>query len=233
MDDQYRTWDQFRGFRTVTVQTGAAPEPVTQTTTHYLQGMDGDYLADGTRRSVSRTATVGGSTVETVTDADQLAGAVLQTDSYTKAGGTINAVSVNGPFTSTTTAHIAQTAWSSWNTDDNTGTKPTLSTLPDLTAYRTKSAQADGYALLADGSWGHTRTDTTYDSQGRLSTVDAHGDVSDTSQEKCTTTTYASPPTANPMMRAYPDRVTTVAGGVRHPRLLHQPDRRQEDLLRR
>ncbi|MCX3061561.1 ricin-type beta-trefoil lectin domain protein [Streptomyces beihaiensis] len=211
-DDQYRTWDQFRGFKTVTVQTGTAPEPVTQTTTHYLQGMDGDYLADGTRRSVTRTATVGGSTVETVTDSAQLAGTVLDTDTYTKAGGTINAVSVNGPFTFTTTAHAAQTAWSSWNTTDNTGTKPALSTLPDQAAYRMKTSRTDGYALLTDGTWRHTRTDSTYDSQGRPSTVDAHGDVSDTSQEKCTTTTYASPPSANPMMLDYPDRTTAVAG---------------------
>ncbi|MEU6280834.1 ricin-type beta-trefoil lectin domain protein [Streptomyces sp. NPDC047028] len=211
-DDHYRTWGQFRGFKTVTVETGTAPEPVTQTTTHYLQGMDGDYLADGTRRSVSRTATVGGSTVETVTDSDQLAGAVLQTDTYTKAGGTINAVSVNGPFTYTTTAHEAQTAWSSWNTDSDTGTKPVLSTLPDQTAHRIKTTQAHGYALLADGTWRHTRSDSTYDSQGRISTEDDHGDVGDTSQEKCTTFTYASPPTSNPMMLDYPDRTTAVAG---------------------
>jgi RHS repeat-associated protein len=212
VDDQYRTWDQFRGFKAVTVKTGAAPEPVTQTTTHYLQGMDGDYLADGTRRSVSRTATVAGSTVETVTDADELAGAVLETDSYTKAGGTIDAISVNGPFTYTTTAHAAQTAWSSWNSTDNTGTKPALSTLPDLAAHRMKSSQAHSYTLLADETWRHTRADTTYDGEGRVSTVDTHGDVADTSQEKCTTTTYASPPTSNPMMLAYPDRTTTVAG---------------------
>ncbi|MFJ5305657.1 ricin-type beta-trefoil lectin domain protein [Streptomyces sp. NPDC088350] len=212
-DDQYRTWDQFRGFRTVTVQTGQAPEPVTQQTTTYLQGMDGDYKSDGTRRSVSMDAKVGGSTVQSVTDADQLAGTALQSDTYTAAGGTIDAVTVNGPFTYTTTTHANQTPWTDWTQEDNPGdTKPTLSTLPDLTAYRIKAAQSHGYSLLANGTWRHTQTDTTYDSQGRVSTVDAHGDVSVAAQEKCATTTYATPSSSNTMTLSYPDQVTSVSG---------------------
>ncbi|MGW1910837.1 ricin-type beta-trefoil lectin domain protein [Streptomyces sp. NPDC002076] len=212
-DDQYRTWDQFRGFRTVTVQTGQAPEPVTQKTTTYLQGMDGDYMADGTRRSVSVDAKVGGSTVQSVTDASQLAGTALESDTYTAAGGTINAETVNGPFTFTTTAHTTQTPWTDWTQTDNPGqTKPALSTLPDLSAYRVKTTQSHGYHLLANGTWRHTQTDTTYDSQGRVSTVDAHGDASVAAQEKCATTTYATPPAANPMALSYPDQVTAVSG---------------------
>ncbi|MFF4121421.1 ricin-type beta-trefoil lectin domain protein [Streptomyces sp. NPDC001714] len=212
-DDQYRTWDQFRGFRTVTVQTGQAPEPVTQQTTTYLQGMDGDYKADGTRRSVSVDAKVGGSTVQTVTDANQLAGQALQSDTYTAAGGTVNAVTVNGPFTFTTTAHAAQAPWTDWTQDDNPGqTEPELSTLPDLIALRIKTTQSHGYALLANGTWRHTRTDTTYDSQGRVSTIDAHGDVSVAAQEKCATTTYAAPSSSNTMTLSYPDQVTSVSG---------------------
>ncbi|POX44899.1 hypothetical protein C3488_31370, partial [Streptomyces sp. Ru72] len=212
-DDQYRTWDQFRGFRTVTVQTGQAPEPVTQKTTTYLQGMDGDYKADGTRRSVSVDAKVGGNTVQSVTDVDQLAGTALESDTYTAAGGTIDAETVNGPFTYTTTAHSAQTPWTDWTQVDNPGqTQPALSTLPDLTAYRVKTTQSHGYALLANGTWRHTQTDTTYDSQGRVSTVDAHGDVSVAAQEKCATTTYATPPAGNTMALAYPDQVTSVSG---------------------
>jgi RHS repeat-associated protein len=212
-DDQYRTWDQFRGFRTVTVQTGQAPEPVTQKTTTYLQGMDGDYKADGTRRSVTVDAKVGGNTVQSVTDVDQLAGTALESDTYTAAGGTIDAETVNGPFTYTTTAHSAQTPWTDWTQVDNPGqTQPALSTLPDLSAYRVKTTQSHGYALLANGTWRHTQTDTTYDSQGRLSTVDAHGDVSVAAQEKCATTTYATPPAGNTMALAYPDQVTSVSG---------------------
>ncbi|QUW84476.1 ricin-type beta-trefoil lectin domain protein [Streptomyces mirabilis] len=212
-DDQYRTWDQFRGFRTVTVKTGAAPEPVTQQTTTYLQGMDGDYKADGSRRSVTVAAKAGGDTVQLVTDSAQLAGTPLEMDSYTKADGTVDAETVNGPFGYTATAHAAQKPWTDWTQGDNPGaSKPDLSTLPDLTAHRATSAQQHQYALLTDGTWRHTRTDTTYDDQGRPSTVDSHGDVSVPTQEKCTTTTYAAPPSTNPAMIAYPDRMTTVSG---------------------
>ncbi|MCF3129503.1 polymorphic toxin-type HINT domain-containing protein [Streptomyces olivochromogenes] len=214
-DDQYRTWDQFRGFRNVTVRTGKAPEPVTQLTTTYLQGMDGDYKADGTRRSVNVDATVGGKTVETVTDADQLEGTALQTDTYTASGGTVNASTVSGPFTFTTTAHADRTPWTGWTQEDNPGdSKPATSTLPDLTARRIRSSQSHGYALLADGTWRHTRVDAAYDDQGRVQSVDAHGDVSVAAQEKCTSTDYATPASsaANSMLLAYPSRITTVSG---------------------
>ena len=36
-----RTWDQWRGFRTVTTETGTAPDPVAQTSDTYFQGMNG------------------------------------------------------------------------------------------------------------------------------------------------------------------------------------------------
>ncbi|MFD9002113.1 ricin-type beta-trefoil lectin domain protein [Streptomyces sp. NPDC059582] len=212
-DDQHRTWDQFRGFRTVTVQTGQAPEPVTQQTTTYLQGMDGDYKADGTRRSVTVDAKVGGSTVLSVPDADQLAGTTLQDDTYTGAGGTVDAVSVNGPFTFTTTASANQAPWTDWTQEDNPGdTEPGLSTLPDLSAHRIKASSSREYELLANGSWRHTTTDTAYDGQGRVSTVNGHGDGTDPRQEKCATTTYASPPASNTMMLSYADRVISVVG---------------------
>ncbi|MFC4035317.1 RHS repeat-associated core domain-containing protein [Streptomyces polygonati] len=213
-DDQYRTWDQFRGFRKVTIQTGVAPEPVTQTTTNYLQGMDGDYKADGTRRSVTVNASVGSSVVESVTDSNQLAGMVLETDTYSAAGGTVTAETVNGPFTATSTANTARTPWTDWTQDENPGqSQPPLSTLPDLAAYRIKSSRTSGYALLANGTtWRHSQTDSTYDSQGRLSTVDAHGDVAVPAQEKCTTTTYAAPAATNTIALAYPDRTTVVSG---------------------
>ncbi|MGV9246897.1 polymorphic toxin-type HINT domain-containing protein [Streptomyces sp. NPDC003710] len=212
-DDQYRTWDQFRGFRTVTVQTGQAPEPVTQQTTTYLQGMDGDYRADGTRRSVTVDAKVGGNTVLSLTDSDQLSGTMLEDETYTKAGGTVDAVSVNGPFAFTTTVSAGQTPWTDWTQEDNPGeTEPALSTLPDLTAQRIKSSSSLKYQLLSNGTWRHTKTDSAYDSQGRLSTLNEHGDGVDPDQEKCATTTYATPPSGNSMALAYPDQVTTVSG---------------------
>ncbi|MEV7417950.1 ricin-type beta-trefoil lectin domain protein [Streptomyces sp. NPDC089919] len=212
-DDQYRTWSQFRGFRTVTVQTGRAPEPVTQTVSTYLQGMDGDYKADGTRRSVTVDAKAGGQVVQTVTDADHLAGTELQQDVYSAAGGSITSTTITGPTTSTQTLSVPQTAWSNWEQTDHPGeTKPALSTLPPLTARRVQSSQSHSYVKLADGTWRHTQTDTAYDSLGRPVSTDAHGDVSDPSQEKCSTTQYASAPATNPQMLSYPSQVTSVLG---------------------
>ncbi|MFJ9905825.1 hypothetical protein ACIRVK_23520 [Streptomyces sp. NPDC101152] len=85
-------------------------------------------------------------------------------------------------------------------------------TLPDLNAYRIKTAQSHNYALLAYGTWRHIRTDTASDSQGRVSTDDAHGDVSVAAQEKCVTTTYAAPSAGNTVTLSHPDQVTSVSG---------------------
>ncbi|MFD7083922.1 ricin-type beta-trefoil lectin domain protein [Streptomyces sp. NPDC059918] len=212
-DDQYRTWNQFRGFRTVTVQTGRAPEPVTQAVSTYLQGMDGDYKADGSRRSVTVDAKAGGAVVQTVTDSDHMAGTELQKDVYSAAGGTVVATNISAPFTYTTTATSPQSPWSNWEKTEHPGeTKPALSTLPALTSYRMQSTQSNGYERLADGTWRHTRTDTGYDAQGRVSTQNAHGDVSDPAQERCVTTAYANAPPGNPQMTSYPSQITSVSG---------------------
>jgi RHS repeat-associated protein len=208
-DDQYRTWDQFRGYATVTVTTGTAPDPVTQTTTTYLQGMDGDYLANGTQRSIKVADSVG----DEVTDSDWLAGTALETDTYTAAGGTVDAKTVNGPFTETLTQDVPQTAWTDWNTTDDTGTAPTLSTLPNLQSYRTAATQSRTYSLLSDKTWRENQTLTDDDAQGRPSTVDATADVGGTaSKETCTTTGYATAPSVNTMMLDYADQTTTVTG---------------------
>jgi RHS repeat-associated protein len=221
-DDQYRTWDQFRGFRTVTTTTGnsatnqvgsQASNPVadllTQTTTTYAQGMDGDYKADGSQRSVPPIPiSAGGTTAETVTDSDYLAGTRLKVDTYTKAGGTVESSSVVEPPTATATASVARTAWTSKDPAPST-----LSTLPPVKALRTTQAASDSYDLLSGTQgWRHTRTVTSYDSQARVTSVDNLGDVSVPSQEMCTLTSYATPPASDPMMLDYPDEVVKVAG---------------------
>ncbi|SEM13217.1 polymorphic toxin-type HINT domain-containing protein [Streptacidiphilus jiangxiensis] len=223
-DDQYRTWDQFRGFRTVTVRTGIAPEPVTRTTTTYLQGMNGDYLANGRQRSVSVSATLGGDSskvLQTVQDDNWLAGTALETDTYTAAGGTIAAETVAGPLTYTQTGSQPQSPWTDWNTTDDTGSAPALSTLPPLLGERTASSTGTTYALLADGqTWRQKKTTTNYDGNGRVSTVDTQsvdakfGATVTPAQETCSTTSYATAPSANPQMLSYADQVTTVNAAI-------------------
>ncbi len=159
-DDQYRTWDQFRGYRTVTTTTGTAPDPVTQTVTTYLQGMDGDYLANGTQRSVSVNAVVGGTTtegdataspavhgsptqvggtvVETVKDSNWLAGTPLETDTYTKASGIVDPTVTGGTIEAESiavppdTTQTASTPQTPWTDWNTTDDTGTAPTLSTL-----------------------------------------------------------------------------------------------------
>ncbi|WP_344553123.1 RHS repeat-associated core domain-containing protein [Kitasatospora saccharophila] len=201
-DDQYRTWNDFRGYRTVTVTTGAAPDPVTQSTTSYFQGMDGDYKADGSRRSVSLSNSLG----ESSTDGSLLAGTPQESDTYDRAGGKVVAKSLSSVPEFTSTVSRPRTAWTSKSP------APPLSTLPDLTGYRVKSSGGRTLTLLSDGSWRTVQTSTTYDGLGRPERTDDKGDLADPSQESCTTTSYATPPSGNPMMLGYVSEVLGVAG---------------------
>ncbi|TMC11040.1 MAG: RHS repeat-associated core domain-containing protein, partial [Chloroflexi bacterium] len=187
-----RTWNQNRGYRTVTVTAGAASvESVpTQTVTTYLQGMDGDHLKDGSTRSVTVSDTVG----DSVTDSDWLAGDVLEERDLLGAGGAAQKKQVSGPWTYSSTATESQ-----------------ASSMPSLVARMPATGQTREYQLWHDGSWKKTQTNTTYDSSGRIVTSDARGDGTAAVPEVCTTTSYAQDSSRN--MLDYPDRVLAVQGG--------------------
>ncbi|MFE0461333.1 polymorphic toxin-type HINT domain-containing protein [Kitasatospora sp. NPDC058965] len=201
-DDQYRTWNDFRGYRTVTTTAGAAPDPITQSVVNYFQGMDGDYKADGTQRSVSLADSLG----EGSTDSNWLAGMPQEVDGYTQAGGTANTKVLTAVPGTTVVVSSARTAWTSKTP------APALSTLPDLTARRTQSGSERSLSLLANGSWRTTQVNTAYDSLGRPYQVDDKGDLAVPSQESCTTTSYANAPASNPMMLSYQSEAVTVSG---------------------
>jgi hypothetical protein len=136
---QDRTWDQWRGFRTVTTKSGAAPDPITETTDTYFQGMNGDYQASGGTSSVSLTSSQGG---ETVTDSDQFAGMDFEDTVYDGAGGGVVSDTVTVPWTSAATAIQSQP-----------------SPLPALTAYLTGTQETKAFTALAAG--GYRESDTT------------------------------------------------------------------------
>jgi len=186
-----RTWNQFRGYRTVTTTTGVASvESVpTQVLTTYLQGMDGDHKKDGSTRSVTVSDTVG----DTVTDSAWLEGQVLETQSLLGAGGAAQTKQVNGPWTY-----------------DSTATESQASSMPALVAKMMDSSESRQYLLWHDGSWKRTETDDAYDGSGRIVTSDARGDGTAAVPEVCTTTSYAQNTGRN--MLAYPDRVTAIQG---------------------
>src|SRR5216683_3320172 len=166
-----RTWDQWRGFRTVTATTGTSPDPVTLVADTYFQGMNGDYQASGGTSSVSVTDTKG----DTVPDSDQFAGMAFEHIAYNGRGGAVVTDTVTLPWTSAATASRSQP-----------------SPLPALTAYLTGTAQARTFTALAAG--GNRESDVTYthDSYGRVTSASAVPDTSDASQDTCTTTGFAS-----------------------------------------
>jgi RHS repeat-associated protein len=188
-----RTWNQFRGFRTVTTTNGVpgSQDVPTQSVTTYMQGMNGDYLSDGSQRSVTIPDTAG----DSVTDAAWLQGQILETDTDLGASATVENKTINGPWTYTTTA-----------------TESMADSMPALTSEMLQSSKARTYQLWHDGSWKTLETDTSYDSSGRPVTADAKGDGTSAVPEVCTTTSYATSTSSDPNMLDLADEVKAVQG---------------------
>ncbi|WP_280665650.1 MULTISPECIES: polymorphic toxin-type HINT domain-containing protein [unclassified Kitasatospora] len=182
-DSATRTWDNFRGYSSVTTTTGSAypgEAPKTQQTITYLRGMDGDYKADGSQRSVSVTSPLG----PVVTDSDWLAGSQLATQNYSQAGGQLQSM------TGTTS-----------NGQQTTATHAQSGGMPPLVArYPASQATTISKSLLADGTWRTTTTSYTSDPAhgGRPVQTDDLGDGTAATPEICTTSSYAT--SSNPML---------------------------------
>ena len=183
-----RTWDQWRGFRTVTTETGPASDPDTKTVDTYLQGMNGDYQSNGSTTSVSVTSSQG----DTVTDDDQFAGMDFEHIVDDGPGGAMVTDAITIPWTSAATATQSQT-----------------SPLPALTAYLTGTAETYAYTALASGG-NRESTDTyTHDSYGRVISSSSVPDTTDPAEDTCTTTTYA--PNTSKWIMDLPAEVTDVS----------------------
>ena len=181
---KYRTYGQWRGYQKVTTTTGAgANNPLTESVTSYYQGMDGDYLTPTSTRSVSLTDSQGG----VHADADQLAGEVLETDSYLGDGGPLDHFSIDSYWVSAALATRTRTG------------------LPALTANMTGPAETYKGQHLTDGnesSWRYTETDTSYDAVatdadfGQPEYVYSHTVPVNSAYNRCTSNTYTAPNTA-------------------------------------
>jgi RHS repeat-associated protein len=187
----WRTWDVFRGYLKVETTTGTAPDPVTETMTWYMRGMYGDSNGSGG----TTTTQVSDSINDSYNDYDYLAGQVLETDTYTQAGGSPDSEQINGPWTYNQTASM---------------TPPSGSGLGTLTADMISQAQTRTRRLVASGSWQTNTATTYYNSHAQAMTLD---DAPAGLAELCTTTSYASS-SGNPMMQNYPDEVTAVTGAA-------------------
>ena len=185
-----KTWDQFRGYATVSTQVGNTNQTLTKTT--YLRGMHGDRAApSGGTTSVTVAASLGS---ETVYDEDQFAGMVREQVVYNGTEDKPVSKTVNVPWRSSPTA--SRTINSDTVTARYTGTK---------TTYR-------GTALGVDGArgWRVTSSQSTFDdAYGVATSVQDNGDTSKTGDERCTTTTYNRNPTKN--IVTLPEQVTVTA----------------------
>ncbi|MGW4164701.1 polymorphic toxin-type HINT domain-containing protein [Streptomyces sp. NPDC004788] len=185
-DDDTRTYDNFRGYATVTTTTGNGTDgPKSKSVATFLRGMGGQV-----------TDTWGG----TITDEEEYAGFVRETQTFESVAA--DAKVLSGELS---------TPWRSEITSTHT---PSVSGLPKVTARFVNTAQVRERARLADGSWRETKREVTYDTDlthaARVQKVDVYGDVTKPEQRQCTETSYASG--ANPMLIELPYRVLTLAG---------------------
>ncbi|MFF3110276.1 RHS repeat-associated core domain-containing protein [Kitasatospora sp. NPDC057904] len=189
-DNDYRTWDQFRGYASVTVVTGSGKDgPQSKTSTSYYQGMDGDYKADNNPRPAS----VSGPTSGSRPDTDWLSGRVLETDTYADANATSPAAYAVNTYESPkeTTATHARTG------------------LPDLVSrYAVVKTTSVSTAATTTGTRTVSTVTTSDPSNGNrvltsLSTADGTPD-------ECTRTSYATG--ANAQMAALVSEVLTISG---------------------
>ncbi|WP_327673823.1 RHS repeat-associated core domain-containing protein [Kitasatospora sp. NBC_00458] len=171
-DDEYtetnrRTWNQFRGYEQVVTRSGAAPDPIGKAVGYYLRGMDGDFKADGGKRSVTYTDINGAS----AKDANPLAGSLRERQTYASDGGALVAVSKSDPWLSAATA------------THNRGTA-----LPAQTAQMLRNGSGKDTALRSDGTWQSTSKTAAFDGYGMPVQV---VDRADGLPDLCAATRYA------------------------------------------
>ncbi|MFD9409916.1 polymorphic toxin-type HINT domain-containing protein [Streptomyces sp. NPDC059989] len=177
-DPKTRTWDQFRGYATVTTRTGngnAADGPRSKSVATFLRGMDGDVLANGSKRTVNVADAQGGS----IKDEDVLSGFVRQVETYDRDGGTVVGDEVSTPWLGAVTATRAQSGG-----------------MPAITARAMNTGKVTTRDKLASGAWRTSERTSTYDSTllSRPLQVDDVRDVSKANERLCTTFEYATGP---------------------------------------
>ncbi|WP_433236036.1 RHS repeat-associated core domain-containing protein [Actinomadura nitritigenes] len=171
---KYRTYGQYRGYGDVQTFTGQGSDAQTEAETTYYRGMS----KDNNSTAVTLTDSQGGRHE----DLDRLAGQPLEETSYNFSGGSVTDSTIHSYWVSSPAASRSRSG------------------LPALTATTTGEIESWTRQALASGSgttWRKTETDTTYDDDTGSPTfglpryVYAHGDLNDSTQRRCTTTTYA------------------------------------------
>ncbi|UVS81292.1 RHS repeat-associated core domain-containing protein [Actinokineospora sp. UTMC 2448] len=165
VDDEDKTWNEFRGFARVRVRTGDSRDPsgpVTLTESRFHRGMDKDRLPSGAR-SVTVTDSEGGSRA----DSDWLAGFGYESTAYNGAGGGVVSKTITTPWVAGPTA-----------------------TRGPFKAHIVRQGTQRTYTALASGGWRTTAIETAYDDRGIPTTTDDLGDLGSASDDRCTRTGY-------------------------------------------
>ncbi|MDX3524821.1 polymorphic toxin-type HINT domain-containing protein, partial [Streptomyces scabiei] len=157
-----KTWNQWRGYRTVTMKTGEAGSRQLRTETTYLQGMDGDREKEsGGTKSVTVTATDG----TKIRDDARHQGFAVEQRSFN--GDTEITGSVSTPWKSEPTA-----------TEDKDD-----ASFAAVKSVKTRTA-------LDDGKVRRAAIEHFYDSYGMLVRSSDSGDLAVKDDDTCTTNTY-------------------------------------------
>ncbi|WP_406204341.1 polymorphic toxin-type HINT domain-containing protein [Kitasatospora sp. NBC_01560] len=176
-DPKTRTWDDFRGYAKVTTLSGSGSEveaPRTKTVSTFLRGMDGDVLANGTKRTADVADVHGGS----IKDENVLAGYIRDTTNYDAENGNVISTVVSDPWLGPVTATRNQSGG-----------------MPAITARAVNTAKVTSREKLVSG-WRTSESSTQYDSTlvARPTVVYDKGDLAHPEQLLCTAFTYATGP---------------------------------------
>lgn len=193
--DKHRTWNDFRGYRTVRTLTGTTNRIKSET--DYYTGMAGDKLTNGTARTVAD--------INGVADRSDFGGRVAASRSYASESGPVVEKSTQTPWESDASA--SQPVVGMTDPDKPATPGPTLE--PKLARLSGSSSTVTS-KLLGDGSsWQHATATRTYDSTYGLPLTESD-DGGKTTEAGCTITQYATPDTSNWLI-SYPRQITTTA----------------------
>jgi RHS repeat-associated protein len=161
----YPTWDEWRGFQTVTTESGTSPDPATETVNTYYQGLSDDEGVYTVTNGQEGTGTVTLTTSRdiSVTDDDQDAGELLETRVFDGVGGSeVSDTEYNVPAwseeTASETVDSALDLYADAYLTDNSG--------------ENGGSQTDSWTDLASGGSEETITSTSFNTSGDAISVD-------------------------------------------------------------
>ena len=184
---EHRTWSQYRGYEKVETRVGTAPDPISVTATQYFRGMDGDRLADGSRRDVKLTDSDG----DQVDDRREFQGMSRETLYYERDGGKLISTTLSTPWVHGPLATRARPG------------------LDPLRAFVVQTSRVASKSLLSNGTWRRTAVEHAFNQEGITTQTSDLGDVADSDDDSCTRFEYARNATA--WILTTPSRTEKVA----------------------